>query len=505
MEADTDADADAAEAEAGRLLVGLAEYNRQFGVQWLAGRRPLILSALHLTYFVARVREAQRLARVSPTASVSPEDRALLELGEAMAACPWLQVTAGRQADHAVALDLRLFRAVRCLELQDCKVVALEGVEAITTVKCTNSNVDVRPFAALEHLTVSHSPAFDAGLVPTVGARLQSLAVVNSISAACVVEEDGTVAEVWARLVGEDSQSPRSNSHAPTAFPALTSLRLTSNALVDVPTTVAHFTALVTLDLSYNDIHTIHRCTRPLLNLLTLCLRGNVLTSLDELGSLAPNLTALDASHNLIERLNGLRHVPRLERLDLRNNRLSDWRQVALLADEGSTVLSDVGLRGNPLTDQLRDGDRHYRRVCIAFFFRRPTLRLDDAPVTLYERLSCRAALLKSNVLAAMDRSVGRSTDQPGVSPNAADRPSAAVVTKAPRRGTKGRRQRPDSPSDTVSLTSETSGVGWDAASCGTGRSQRSQRPAADVLQEAQRLRERLAALRGTAGTQWLG
>lgn len=72
-------------------------------------------------------------------------------------------------------------------------------------------------------------------------------------------------------------QSPRSNSHAPTAFPALTSLRLTSNALVDVPTTVAHFTALVTLDLSYNDIHTIHRCTRPLLNLLTLCLRGALL------------------------------------------------------------------------------------------------------------------------------------------------------------------------------------------------------------------------------------
>lgn len=39
---------------------------------------------------------------------------------------------------------------------------------------------------------------------------------------------------------------------------------------------------------------------------------GNVLTSLDELGSLAPNLTALDASHNLIERLNGVDNPPRI-------------------------------------------------------------------------------------------------------------------------------------------------------------------------------------------------
>lgn len=102
-----------------------------------------------------------------------------------------------------------------------------------------------------------------------------------------------------------------------------------------------------------------------------------------------------------------------------------------LRGTEAGPVLSDVGLRGNPLTDQLRDGDRHYRRVCIAFFFRRPTLRLDDAPVTLYERLSCRAALLKSNVLAAMDRSAGRSTDQPGVSPNAADRYALWRVVRA--------------------------------------------------------------------------
>ena len=75
---------------------------------------------------------------------------------------------------------------------------------------------------------------------------------------------------------------------------------------------------------------------------------------------------------------------------------------MSLIADEGSPQLCDLWLAGNPFTGRITNSESYYRRVCIAFFYSRKKWRLDGKSVGPLEYMTCRSALIKSNVLAIM-------------------------------------------------------------------------------------------------------
>ena len=115
------------------LLLGLVDVGRQFGPKISAGERPVALSSKMLTYFGARVKEAQRRrAQTGEGTGVAARDareyEALLALGDVWSGAVWLRVTGDRWDDNAVGLDLRGWEALTRLELHDCSVVMMDGV-----------------------------------------------------------------------------------------------------------------------------------------------------------------------------------------------------------------------------------------------------------------------------------------------------------------------------------------------------------------------------------------
>ncbi|KAK7965051.1 hypothetical protein PG988_010055 [Apiospora saccharicola] len=132
-------------------------------------------------------------------------------------------------------------------------------------------------------------------------------------------------------------------SFAPLAN-TLNSLDLSSNLFTQVPDCVATLTALRALNLSHCMIDSLHSLTRsPLPAITALNLRANRLTSLAGIEKLYP-----------------------LERLDLRDNRLTEPQELARLT--GIPDIREIWVEGNPFTRTHKD----YRITIFNLFRRTP-------------------------------------------------------------------------------------------------------------------------------------
>jgi hypothetical protein len=131
------------------------------------------------------------------------------------------------------------------------------------------------------------------------------------------------------------------NSLAPLAN-TLNSLDLSSNLFTQIPDSLASLTALRALNLSHCMIDSLHSLTRNPL----------------------PAITALNMRANRLQSIAGVERLYPLERLDLRDNRLTDPMEVARLT--GIPEIREVWVEGNPFTRSHRD-----YRVTIFNLFRK--------------------------------------------------------------------------------------------------------------------------------------
>jgi hypothetical protein len=124
----------------------------------------------------------------------------------------------------------------------------------------------------------------------------------------------------------------------------LHSLDLSSNLFTQMPDSLASLTALRALNLSQCMIDSLHSLTRyPL-----------------------PAITALNLRGNRLQSLAGVEKLFPLERLDLRDNRLTDPMELARLT--GIPEISEIWVAGNPFTRTHRD----YRITIFNLFRKTP-------------------------------------------------------------------------------------------------------------------------------------
>ncbi|KAK9447457.1 uncharacterized protein V1518DRAFT_421060 [Limtongia smithiae] len=116
--------------------------------------------------------------------------------------------------------------------------------------------------------------------------------------------------------VSNESMAPLADS--------LVSLDMSCNSLISIPEALSNLTSLVSLNISFNVISSLHSLAHhPLPAITVLNLRGNNLVSLA-----------------------GLDRLVSIERLDLRENKLSDPMELARLT--GAPNISEVWVLGNP-------------------------------------------------------------------------------------------------------------------------------------------------------------
>ncbi len=111
----------------------------------------------------------------------------------------------------------------------------------------------------------------------------------------------------------------------------LHSLDLSSNLFTQIPDSLATLTALRALNLSHCMIDSLHSLTRNPL----------------------PAITALNLRANRLQSIAGIEKLYPLERLDLRDNRLTDPMELARLT--GIPDIREVWVEGNPFTRTHRD------------------------------------------------------------------------------------------------------------------------------------------------------
>ena len=124
----------------------------------------------------------------------------------------------------------------------------------------------------------------------------------------------------------------------------LHSLDLSSNLFTQIPDSLANLTALRALNLAHCMIDSLHSLTRNPL----------------------PAITALNLRANRLQSLAGVEKLFPLERLDLRDNRLTDPMELARLT--GIPEIREIYVEGNPFTRTHRD----YRVVIFNLFRRTP-------------------------------------------------------------------------------------------------------------------------------------
>jgi len=125
---------------------------------------------------------------------------------------------------------------------------------------------------------------------------------------------------------------------------SLHSLDLSSNLFTQIPDSVATLTALRALNLAHCMIDSLHSLTRNPL----------------------PAITALNLRANRLQSLAGIEKLFPLERLDLRDNRLTDPMELARLT--GLPEIREVYVEGNPFTRTHRD----YRITIFNLFRKTP-------------------------------------------------------------------------------------------------------------------------------------
>lgn len=111
----------------------------------------------------------------------------------------------------------------------------------------------------------------------------------------------------------------------------LWSLDLSTNLFTQVPDSLATLTALRALNLSHCMIDSLHSLLRNPL----------------------PAITALNLRANRLQSIVGVEKLPSLERLDLRDNRITDPTELARLT--GIPHLREIWVEGNPFTRTHRD------------------------------------------------------------------------------------------------------------------------------------------------------
>ncbi|KAL2123890.1 hypothetical protein VTJ04DRAFT_255 [Mycothermus thermophilus] len=124
----------------------------------------------------------------------------------------------------------------------------------------------------------------------------------------------------------------------------LLSLDLSSNLFTQIPDSLAVLTALRALNLAHCMIDSLHSLTRNPL----------------------PAITALNLRANRLQSLAGIEKLLPLERLDLRENKLTDPMELARLT--GLPEIREVYVEGNPFTRTHRD----YRIIIFNLFRRTP-------------------------------------------------------------------------------------------------------------------------------------
>ncbi|KAK6544244.1 hypothetical protein TWF694_000947 [Orbilia ellipsospora] len=141
------------------------------------------------------------------------------------------------------------------------------------------------------------------------------------------------------------SLAPLSNS--------LTSLDLSSNLFISIPDALSTLTALRALNISNNMIDSLHSLTRHPL----------------------PAITALNLRGNRLQSLAGIERLPSLERLDLRENKLTDPTELARLTSAPN--FREVWIYPNPF---VRTHNSTYR-ITIFNLFRKTPGFTDDISI----------------------------------------------------------------------------------------------------------------------------
>ncbi|KAI1106301.1 hypothetical protein F4804DRAFT_52125 [Jackrogersella minutella] len=194
----------------------------------------------------------------------------------------------------------------------------------------------------------------------------------------------------------------------------LSSLDLSTNLFTQIPDSVATLTALRALNLSHCMIDSLHSLLRNPL----------------------PAISALNLRANRLQSIAGIEKLYPLERLDLRDNRLTDPMELARLT--GIPDIHEVYVEGNPFTRSHRD----YRVTIFNLFRNTPgyteDIIIDGSGPTIYER---RSLVDRVAVPAAV----------PVVKPPVPELPAVdvskpAIIHEVPREHAVLRKERPSRP-----------------------------------------------------------
>ncbi|KAL7342622.1 hypothetical protein BJY59DRAFT_528748 [Rhodotorula toruloides] len=142
-----------------------------------------------------------------------------------------------------------------------------------------------------------------------------------------------------------------------TFLPTLTSLDLSSNLLISIPTGLAHLTSLRSLNL-----------------------RDNMIDSLLGISQAIGAVEVLNLSGNRIDNLSGVDRLPALVRLDVRDNNVHEALEVSRLAT--LPHLREVWVAGNPFARKPKEGgEDNWRAKCFGYFLEEEAHGHRDATV----------------------------------------------------------------------------------------------------------------------------
>lgn len=172
------------------------------------------------------------------------------------------------------------------------------------------------------------------------------------------------------------------------AWSRLVHLSVSSNSLTFIPSTpLLYLTALTSLDLSSNLLISIPSGLSALHSLRSLNLSDNMIDSLLGVSKALGNVIVINLSKNRIDNLSGLDRLFALERIDLRENRLSESLEISRLAT--LPCLKEVWIEGNSFAKGLTEGgEEHYRAKCFSYFVRegKNNVKLDGSEPSSSER-----------------------------------------------------------------------------------------------------------------------
>lgn len=172
------------------------------------------------------------------------------------------------------------------------------------------------------------------------------------------------------------------------AWRSLVHFSVASNSLTFIPSPpLAYLTSLTSLDLSSNLLIAIPAGLSSLISLRSLNLSDNMIETLTGVSRALGNVHVINLAKNRIDNLSGLDRLFALERIDLRENRLTESLEVGRLAV--LPHLKEVWLASNPFARPVVEGgEEHYRVKCFNYFAKegRTDVLLDGSGPGMNER-----------------------------------------------------------------------------------------------------------------------